>query len=735
MIWAEKERGELEAAVEKCMNDAASTAAGSEGRDDGMDRSGNGNDDGLDNSKSANRVSDKLMLQISLLIERVADFSRDLGLVLEFLELNATAFSKIMKKYDKRTRSTLREGKLKQLRKEHLYLYEGGELREAKKRCGEWIMVLREVRDGPSPVPVLNRRRSWGSSQRRLSLTMTNSFVMAASQLEDAKGSIADGEDAIATDEDNPQESEDVHDSLGEDVRISADGSMRASIHKSQRSARSKDAHGAKEEVTATAGARTEVKTPAHRSVHKTEDALILERMIDRVNKELCLQKADSPFFDSSLDQLPPPSFTSSEVDLAGELGQGEFCTIYEVKAFNVPESCHICFLHREHKDAENIPTFTKKKVGTPHSKESSELISSFHFDPDLSDYDELESDHEDEGYHDKFTRGFMKDHCLRDGEARYAIKRIKSSLIGEEEITEAGVDLAREAEFLAALKHPNIICIRGTINNPGHPKYALILDRLFDTLEVQMQKWKAESKPHKGKFKSLMGKHKKALDSLLLERVIALYDLSRAMAYLHSRGILHRDIKPANIGFDVRGDLKIFDFGLAKELKPCDKEGEDQYHTDGMAGTRRYMAPEVAQVLPYGLSADVYSFGILMWEVLALKAPFEKFSREKHYKEVMIEGKRPKVPKAWPFDLQNLVEKCWHQDPSERPTFRTVCEQIRFGMPELSNHEVNLSGRSTEMLSRSERTIRGNSNDIENERLKLMPDISIPVGKRIAVD
>ena len=52
---------------------------------------------------------------------------------------------------------------------------------------------------------------------------------------------------------------------------------------------------------------------------------------------------------------------------------------------------------------------------------------------------------------------------------------------------------------------------------------------------------------------------------------------------------------------FDIRGDIKIFDFGLAKELKPCDREGKDQFRTSGLAGTRRYMAPEVAQVMPYG--------------------------------------------------------------------------------------------------------------------------------------
>ncbi len=63
---------------------------------------------------------------------------------------------------------------------------------------------------------------------------------------------------------------------------------------------------------------------------------------------------------------------------------------------------------------------------------------------------------------------------------------------------------------------------------------------------------------------------------------------------------ILHRDIKPQNIGFDIRGDVKIFDFGLSKELKPSQQVGNDQYHSSGLAGTRRYMSPEMAQVSNY---------------------------------------------------------------------------------------------------------------------------------------
>ncbi|KAL7524962.1 hypothetical protein ACHAWF_001148, partial [Thalassiosira exigua] len=113
------------------------------------------------------------------------------------------------------------------------------------------------------------------------------------------------------------------------------------------------------------------------------------------------------------------------------------------------------------------------------------------------------------------------------------------------------------------------------------------------------------------------------------------------------------------NIGFEIRGNIKIFDFGLAKELKPCIQDDPGQFTPSGIAGTPGYMAPEVAQILPYGFSADVYSFGILMWEVFALKATFHTLSREKHYKEVVMEGKSPSIVKSWPLSIKKLLERC----------------------------------------------------------------------------
>eukprot|EP00568_Trieres_chinensis_P009063 CAMPEP_0183314746 /NCGR_PEP_ID=MMETSP0160_2-20130417/49439_1 /TAXON_ID=2839 ORGANISM="Odontella Sinensis, Strain Grunow 1884" /NCGR_SAMPLE_ID=MMETSP0160_2 /ASSEMBLY_ACC=CAM_ASM_000250 /LENGTH=93 /DNA_ID=CAMNT_0025480145 /DNA_START=1 /DNA_END=279 /DNA_ORIENTATION=- len=91
-------------------------------------------------------------------------------------------------------------------------------------------------------------------------------------------------------------------------------------------------------------------------------------------------------------------------------------------------------------------------------------------------------------------------------------------------------------------------------------------------------------------------------------------------MEYLHENRIVFRDLKPQNIGFDDKNKVKIFDFGIARKLDPGDEK-----HPTGNTGTLRYMAPEVAKCKNYGLEVDVYSFGMLLWEICKWKKPFHK--------------------------------------------------------------------------------------------------------------
>jgi serine/threonine protein kinase len=88
-------------------------------------------------------------------------------------------------------------------------------------------------------------------------------------------------------------------------------------------------------------------------------------------------------------------------------------------------------------------------------------------------------------------------------------------------------------------------------------------------------------------------------------------------------------------------------------------------------------MSPEVAKECPYNKSVDVYSFGILLWELLAAEKPFFGYSANKHMNEVVIGGERPRMDKEhthfWPANLQWLMKRCWGSFPSVRPDFSLI--------------------------------------------------------------
>ena len=80
---------------------------------------------------------------------------------------------------------------------------------------------------------------------------------------------------------------------------------------------------------------------------------------------------------------------------------------------------------------------------------------------------------------------------------------------------------------------------------------------------------------------------------------------------------LIYRDIKPENIGFDIRGDVKVFDFGLCKNLDRDKKAEGYGYKLTPTTGSIPFMAPEVAKGLPYDTKADVFSFSLLLWGIL----------------------------------------------------------------------------------------------------------------------
>jgi serine/threonine protein kinase len=109
---------------------------------------------------------------------------------------------------------------------------------------------------------------------------------------------------------------------------------------------------------------------------------------------------------------------------------------------------------------------------------------------------------------------------------------------------------------------------------------------------------------------------HKLDHKSLPLDKIISI-SLAHGMAYIHSQGVVHRDVKPENIIFDEEGCAKIVDFGIACEEAYCDPLAND-------TGTFRWMAPEMMKHKTYGRKVDVYSFGLILWEMFSGSVPYE---------------------------------------------------------------------------------------------------------------
>jgi serine/threonine protein kinase len=152
--------------------------------------------------------------------------------------------------------------------------------------------------------------------------------------------------------------------------------------------------------------------------------------------------------------------------------------------------------------------------------------------------------------------------------------------------------------------------------------------------------------------------------------------EVARGMDYLHKRKIVHRDLKAANLLMDEHGTVKIADFGVARVL---DGAGVMTAET----GTYRWMAPEVIEHKPYSEKADVFSFGVVMWELLTGLVPYSDMTPLQAAVGVVQKGLRPPIPANCPPPLADIMRLTWQRDPVVRPSF----EALKVKLEEL--HEV----------------------------------------------
>ncbi|XP_022725447.1 serine/threonine-protein kinase STY46-like isoform X2 [Durio zibethinus] len=210
--------------------------------------------------------------------------------------------------------------------------------------------------------------------------------------------------------------------------------------------------------------------------------------------------------------------------------------------------------------------------------------------------------------------------------------------------------EFAQEVFIMRKVRHKNVVQFIGACTKP--PSLCIITEfmsggSVYDYLHKQ-----------KGVFK---------LPSLLKVAI----DVSKGMNYLHQNNIIHRDLKAANLLMDENEVVKVADFGVARVKA---QSGVMTAET----GTYRWMAPEVIEHKPYDHKADVFSFGIVLWELLTGKLPYEYLTPLQAAVGVVQKGLRPTIPKNTNPKLAELLDRCWQQDPTLRPDFSEIIEILQ---------------------------------------------------------
>ncbi|KAK3118998.1 hypothetical protein QOZ80_9BG0712150 [Eleusine coracana subsp. coracana] len=240
------------------------------------------------------------------------------------------------------------------------------------------------------------------------------------------------------------------------------------------------------------------------------------------------------------------------------------------------------------------------------------------------------------------------------------AIKRINDrSFAGKpSEQDKMRSDFWNEASNLAELNHPNVVAFYGAVlDGPGGP-VATVTEYMVN-----------------GSLRTALLKNAKSLDQR--KRLVIAIDTAIGMEYLHKKNIVHFDLKSDNLLVNLRDPqrpiCKVSDLGLSKVKYKTLISG-------GVRGTLPWMAPELLNGSSNLVSekVDVFSFGIVLWELLTGKEPYADLHYGTIIGGIVNNTLRPPVPDTCDSEWRALMEQCWATEPSERPSFTEVVNRLR---------------------------------------------------------
>lgn len=151
---------------------------------------------------------------------------------------------------------------------------------------------------------------------------------------------------------------------------------------------------------------------------------------------------------------------------------------------------------------------------------------------------------------------------------------------------------------------------------------------------------------------------------------------ISYGLYQLHSVRIVHRDLKGENILLDKLNHAKVADFGLSV-IKSNSTGQSKKGGGHGAAGTLPWMAPELFERKPNSSESDIYSLGMVLWEILSRKVPFEE-ALPAVIVGMVLTGKREELPENCPEVFRLMITACWNANPKQRPTAEQVGDQLK---------------------------------------------------------
>lgn len=228
-------------------------------------------------------------------------------------------------------------------------------------------------------------------------------------------------------------------------------------------------------------------------------------------------------------------------------------------------------------------------------------------------------------------------------------IKQLDLSHMSEETVRET----LKEARVMEVLQHPNVIRFKEV--------YKTKKNRLCIVMEY------AENGDLQQKIKQQSSSGRLFSEQQILDWFT---QMCLAIKHVHDRKIIHRDLKTPNIFLTKDNTIKVGDFGIAKVLAHTREKAKT------VVGTPYYLSPEIIEGKEYSTKTDIWSLGIILYEMCALSPPF-KANNLSFLALKIVKGSYSPIPSVFSGDLAALISKLLNVDPEKRPSVHEVLSNL----------------------------------------------------------